>query len=113
MGYGPLKLWTKSSRRPERVLDGFAWSPVPIEVLWRGPKGDGALTEYLLNVGCGVRIYCSNCGVPMCPGCGSRPSLLMTKEGPVSSCLSDDCLEVFERRLAERCAGADERETDG
>ena len=100
MGFGAISVWAKRTNRPERLLQGFTWTATRVEILLVRPDPSRRLTLHLMNVGCGMVMYCSKCGVRMCPGCGN-PSLLVTREGPLTACVSDECQRAFRLRLQE------------
>ena len=101
MGFGTISVWAKHSRRPERLLREFTWCETPVEVLLVRPDPSRRVTLHLMNAGCGIGMYCSNCGVRMCPGCGGNPSLLVTRAGPLTACVSEECQREFRIWLQE------------
>ena len=105
MGWGPLTLYTARKRAPERALKGFSGGFASVQRVETVEWASGVY-QHTLNADCGVTVYCSNCGAAMCPGCGSAPTILLTKEGPITSCKRPECVNELETRLGEMIDGS-------
>lgn len=103
MGWGEFSFMTDEDRDPKEMLLPYHISgesaTVVIDYQYPEPA-DVYAYGYELESDCGITIYCSECGVAMCPGCGDRPFLIITlEEGGEAYCLKTDCRGVLRKRL--------------
>ena len=100
MGLGVLELYNGTDLAPLEILDGFdTGMGYSFEIVWAGKgwptSGLQGMTRYVWVVDCGLTIYCSECGVMMCPGCRQTTLLSVTAEGPRSACDAPACVLAF------------------
>ena len=84
---GALQLYTDTDLSPREILDGFdAGIEYSLEVVYQGEGWDvpglQGMTRFLCVVDCGLRLFCSECGGMMCPGCRRTALLKFTAAGP-------------------------------
>ena len=76
MGLATLRLITDTDADPRELLAGFSLDDgFPLAVLDQSETRlpEPQLWGYVCETDCSLTVYCSECGDPMCAGCGDAP----------------------------------------
>ena len=105
MGMGPLRLIADTDEEPRELLRPFLkdWGenaqPEDFYVehldesdFWEVIQGKYG---YILEMDCSITLFCSYCGIAMCPGCGSAPDVISVGDYKAGSCPRHECQRKY------------------